>query len=380
MGYFDSRIFEGDAERLQHRVSELNAKPHMSANERDECLSLLGQIHALEGAAGTVRAAELSELKASIARGTAPIVGGGCGSSDVQAFYDFIRTTNPQALAVGDTGAYVVPAPILAPIQEAARALSPITAFAYNLDLSGGAPEAELPLKTHGVAAHATELGTRSEQTAATFASVNVVARDIYSDQRPSSTWLDSVPGAPDMLTRWLVEDLYETLEEDVAVGAGTDRADGLFAATGVYDVVPSGASDALANTLPMAMICALAARWLPGAVFLCNPATLGVLSAFGMPSAADAPLVNWDGGKPSMYGFPVLTQTSAPAIGNGAHPLALANLASAYLLATHRPPGILIDPYTASASGKIRYLASMRVGGTPWNSGAAVLGKSDTA
>ena len=52
MGYFDSRIFEGDAERLQHRVSELNAKPHMTANERDECLSLLGQIHALEGAAG----------------------------------------------------------------------------------------------------------------------------------------------------------------------------------------------------------------------------------------------------------------------------------------------------------------------------------------
>ncbi len=380
MTYFDYRQFEADADQLQKVADPLIAKRDRSPEERDTLMSLQGQIQALDAAASRVKTAELAEMRASIARGDARIVGEGYGSGDVTAFYDFIRTTNPQNLSTGDTGAYVVPAPILAPIQEAARALSPITAFAYHLDLSGGAPEAELPLKTHGVAAHATELGTRSEQTAATFASVNVVARDIYSDQRPSSTWLDSVPGAPDMLTRWLVEDLYETLEEDVAVGAGTDRANGLFAATGVYDVVPSGASDALANTLPMAMITALQSRYLPGAVFLCNPATLGVLSAFTMPSAADAPLISWDGGKPTMYGFPVLTQTSAPAIGNGAHPLALANLPNAYLLASHRPPGILIDPYTVSSSGKIRYLASMRVGGTPWNPGACVLGKSDTA
>ena len=370
---------EARAEILDRERSLLLAKPNKSDADRDLLMRLTGQIEALATEATLAAAAEQEELEACVARGHA-LGGTGIGSGEAKAFYDYVRTREPQNLTTGDTGAYVVPEPILAPVQAAARALSPITAFSYQLDLTGGSPEAELPLKSHGVAAHASETGTRSEQTTATFASASVVARDIYSDQRPSSTWLDSVPGAPEMLTRWLLEDLFETLEEDVAIGVGGDRADGLFAATSFFTVVPSGASNALANTLPMSMITAIDPRFLPAAAFVCNAATLGVLSAMSMPSSVDAPLVNWESGEPKMYGFPVLRQTSAPNIGDGAYPLALADLRSAYIVATHRRPGVLVDPYTVSSTGKVRYLASMRVGGCPWNPGACILGKSDTA
>lgn len=379
----DYREPEDRAVKCRAKIQQITARGSITPQERDEVCRLDGEALALEEQAKTMKDAELVELRALAATGHAvgdQPYGPTADQGDVQAFYDYIRTRQPLNLTTADTGQYVVPAPILAPLQEAARALSPITAFAFPLDLSGGAAEAELPLKSHGVASHASEVGERSETTAPTFSSVPVIARDIYSDQRPSTQWVDSVPGAESLLTRWLIEDLYETFEADVAIGAGTDRADGLFAAVGKYTVVPSGLAGALANTTPMKMITALEAKYLPGAVFLCNAATLGVMSAMAMPNSVNAPLINWDTGAPKLYGFDVLLQTSAPSIGAAAIPIALANLPNCYVIGTHRPPGILIDPYTQSATGKTRYLSMMRVGGQVWNPGACILGKSDTA
>ena len=95
MGYFDYRQFEADAERLQARVTDLNGKEDRTADERDEIMSLMGQIHALEDAAGKVKEAELVELRASIARGTAPVIGEPVidpRDAQRQAFYDYLKT------------------------------------------------------------------------------------------------------------------------------------------------------------------------------------------------------------------------------------------------------------------------------------------------
>lgn len=337
-------------------------------------------------AAITAQREEQAELRGVVAGGH-PLASGPEDREQVNQFYDYLHTgvvgTSISDLGIdtGGSGEYLVPEPILAPLAERARATNPIMAGAFHWDLTGHDATAELPIKTNGVAGHASELATRTETTEASFSSRTVSCREIYSDSRISTQWLDSVPNAEALVTNWAVGDLWDVFEADCAAGSGSNGATGLFsaAAAGIFQTVFSGSAATLLNTSPYKLVALLNPKYAQSAVWLMNQATLAILSGFAMPSNANIALVDWSSNPPTMYGIKIMLQTSAPSVGAGVYCLALADLANAYVVAQHRAPGMLRDPFTASGTGQIRYFATMRIDGQPWNPEAAVLCRCST-
>ncbi len=383
----DYRRAEQAAIDAGRQIEKIVAKSHPTDADRDEVMRLTGKQQALEAQAAQEKADEMNELKQIVAHGH--VVGDGVyGSpgddSETRGFLNYMKSGDTSAIQnlgidTTGTGALIVPESLHAPIAEAARKLNPILAGAFQWDLRGGDVSGELPIKTAGAAGHATELASRVETAAAAFTNRTMTCHEIYADNRVSTQWLDSVPNAVDLVTRWAIEDLYDVFENDCAVGAGTDRANGLFAATGVFTTVFSGAAATLLNTTPYKLVAALGAKYQPNSTWLCSQATLAVLSAFSLPSNTNVPLVDWSTSPPTMYGRPIMIQSSAPDCSAGVYSLALADLSKAYIVAWHRSPGILRDDYTASGTGRVRFFGTMRCDGQPWSPEAAVLCRCGT-
>jgi len=381
MSYYDYRILEADAERLQKRASTLSAKQSLTQDERDELMSLSGQVHALEASASKVKAAELVELKASIARGTAVSIGEGSygDSGELRDFMDYMRSGDPTAIrasmSVGSDpgGGFLVPEATHASLIEARRLIDPILSRATHFDMTGDTTMM-LPLKaTHGVAESATELAARAELTAPGLTSSSLIAVDYWSDQRGSMQLVDSVVGFNELMLRWLGEDILEAYGADIAVGDGSNKPVGLFnAVAAVYPTVFSGSASSLLNTTPHKCYFTLPSRYRPAAVWLCNSATLSVLCGFSSPTNADQPLVDQSGDTFKMLGKPILECESAPDLGAGNYSLAIADIAQAYVTGTHRRFGVLVDDLTAPP--KRRWYALARLAGCPWQPEAAVL------
>jgi len=382
---FDYREVEGRCQELQAKVERLAAKPKQQAADREELASLLGEVHAREEIAGKMREAELEELRALVASGKSVELGGdyGFGADAVSRdYYKFLKTGKVMDVALSTTdanGGLIVPEPLHAEKIEKVRKSDPIFAGAFQFDLSGGDTVMTLPYKSaHGVAVVATETGARTEQTEPTFTAPTLTCYDYYTDQRATQTVIDSVPRMEELLLGWIYDDIYEAFGVHLATGSGAGQPSGLFAATSFYTTQLSGAAGALANTNPLSMFLALPPRYRASAVWLCNSATLAVLSGFASPSASQTSLVDWTSGAPRLLGKPVLECSSAPAIGAANYPLAVADLAAAFAVGTHRPPGVLRDPYTVAPY--IRYYGLSRLGGCPFDPQACILLKSNSS
>ena len=372
---FDYRQLEADADRLQKRAGSLAAKQNRSAEERDELMSLQGQIHALEDTAGRVKEAELVELRASIARGTAPVVGG-YDSGDSRDFYDYLRTGDLRNAALSTTdanGGYIVPEPLHAGLIEKVRLIDGIFGNAAQLDISGGDSSIMLPYKSgHGQAVWAGESAARSEQTEPVFTSAALVCYELYSDQRATQQVVDSIPNFEQMMLGWLYGDIYEALGSSIATGDGNTQAVGLFTEGAGYTLKASTSASAVLNTNAALLYFALNSKYRPNAKWYANGATIAALCAFANPANDNLSLVDQSGEVFTMLGKPLVEVEGAPAIDTDHLPLAFGDLSQGYMIATHRRPTVLVDPYTASP--KVRYSALSRLGGAPWDKQAVVL------
>lgn len=383
---FDFRQFEEDAKHLQARVTELTAKEDRSADERDEIMSLMGQIHALEDAAGQVKDAELVELRALAASGTqVGEVGPTPAEAEVAAFKNYLKTGKvgpilDASLSTTDAnGGFLVPEPEHATLIEKIRLADPIFGNATVFNMTGDTTML-LPYKSaHGVVTTATETGARTEQNAPTFTSPSLVCYDYYSDQRATQQYLDSVAGAESQLMGWMYEDVMEQAGADAVIGSGATKIKGLFAETDKYTTALSTSAGAILNSNFIAMYFALPVYFRSNAKFIMASATLATATAFALPSNANVPLCTVDGnGVWRIYGKEVLESDSAPAIGAANYPIAFGDIKAAYAVGIHRNTTILRDPYTATP--KIRFYSVARLGGCAWNYAAMRLLKSNNA
>jgi HK97 family phage major capsid protein len=361
---------------IDRQLASLTRGTSIGQEQLREVDNLIGEQRAVNAHITELRQQETAELR-EIAGERGVSLGENVDHVELSDWRSYIRSGEQRAgLSTTDgNGGYLVPEPLHAPVVEKVRKVDPIFAGATHFDMTGGGDTLQLPYKSaHGVVANATESGARSEQSAPTFGNASLVAYDYYTDQRSTQLFLDSTPGASDMLSRWIIEDLYEQLGVDLAVGSGANKASGLFAATSYYQTKLSGVADSLANTSFMPVMTALHPRYRTNAVWLMNSATLGVISGMTVPNTQQ-PLVDWTGGEPRMYGKPIRETSSAPDIGAGQYPIALADLAAAYCIGMHRAPGILTDPLTCAPL--VRHYGLMRAGGVPWDPQGCILLKS---
>jgi HK97 family phage major capsid protein len=366
---------------LDRTVAEqrsLLAKRGPSNSDTTEIIKLQGKIDSLRELSRELHDSEQDELREAAGRAV-PVTTGQGFSESASEWRDYVRTGDARSLSTGDTGAYVIPNAELATLTETVRKSDPILNLATRFDMRGGNSTLELPVKaTHGVVAVAGETAARPELAAPTFSQSLITCLDYYTTQITTQLWVDSTPRSEELMLRWIVDDIFEQFGVDLAVGDGIGNPLGLFAATSYFDVKQSGVADSIASTNFVTLYTALAPKFRAGAVWLMNSTTLSVAMGMDDPNtSATTPLVTFDGaGVPRILGKPVMETSSAPSIGNGAHPIAFADVASAYAVGEHFGPSVLVDHLTVTPY--IRFYGLGRLGAAPWNPDACVLLKSD--
>lgn len=380
----DYRAMDRQAEELRAAGAELAAQANeLVAEDRDKLMKITGKLEELDRMRVEARDAENAELRA-IAESGRRIGETAEDDKASAAFRSFIKSgSEDRAALVAGTdanGGYVVPEPIHAPMIEKFRKVSPLLEEVSVFQMTGDTT-LFLPRKdTHGAVANATETGARAEQTEPTFANSSLQAFDIFTDQRASQQFLDSVDGAENMLTEWIYGDFAEKFQGQLATGAGTgsQQAAGIFAASGTYSTTLSGAAGALTNTGFLNQFFALPQKFRANAKWYLSPATLASVIGFAYPNLNNTPLVENRNGSFYILGKPVVEVDDAPAIGAANFPVAFGDLKQGYAAGIHKNVSILRDPYTAAPY--VRFYGLGRMGGTVWNKDAVILAKSNNA
>ena len=380
----DYIAMDRQAEELRAAGAALAAKGEgLAPEERDSLMKITGKLEELDRLRVEARDAALEEARAIAETGKA-VGGQAAEDASAAAFRDFIRTgaVDRAALIAGTdaNGGYVVPEPVHGPLIEKFRKVSPLLQDVTVFNMSGDT-KMYLPRKaTHGVVASATETGARSEQTEPTFENITLEAFDLYTDQRASQTFLDSVDGAEGQVMNWIYEDFAEQFNADIAAGAGSgsQKAAGLFKASSTYSTTLSGSAAALTNTGFLTQFFALPQKYRAAAKWYLSSASLSAIMGLAFPNLNNTPLVENRNGTFFILGKPVVEVDDAPAVGAANYPVAFGDLAKGYAVGIHKSVSILRDPYTATPN--VRYYAIGRMGGTPWDKDAVILQKSNNA
>lgn len=380
----DYRAMDKQAEELRQIGADLAAKGDtLATEERDRLMKITGKLEELDRLRVEARDAELAEARAIAENGKRA---GETAEADkaAAAFRAYIKSgAEDRATLIAGTdanGGFVVPEPVHAPLIEKFRKVSPLLGDVTVFNMTGDTTM-YLPRKdTHGAVANATETGARTQQTEPVFTNGTLQAFDLYTDQRASQQFLDSVEGSENMMTEWIYGDIAEKFAGQIAAGTGTanQQAVGLFTASTTYSTQLSGAAGALANSAFLSTFFALPQKFRSNAKWYMSPATLSSVIGFAYPNLNNTPLVESRNGSFYILGKPVVEVDDAPAIGAANFPVAFGDLAQGYAAGIHKNVSILRDPYTAAPN--VRYYGLGRMGGTPWNKDAVILLKSNNA
>ena len=378
----DYRALDRQAEELRAAGAELAAKTDIVAEDRDKLMKITGQLEELDRMRLEARDAEIAEARA-IAEG-GRVVGETADSKTADAFRSYVKTgaEDRAILAMTDAnGGYVVPEPVHAPLIEKYRKHSPllenVTVFQMTGDTTMFLPRKD----SHGAPSNAAETDARPETTEPSFTNAQLQAFDIYSDQRVSQQWLDSVADSEQYILDWIYQDFSEKFQSQLAqgTGAGSQQANGIFKASSTYATQLSGSAAALTNTSILSTFFSLPWKFRPGAKWYMSPATLSSLIGFAYPNLNNTPLVDkLPDGTFRMLGKEIVEVDDAPAIGASNFPVAFGDLTQGYAVGIHKNASILRDPYTAAPN--VRFYGLSRMGGTVWNKDAVVLLKSNNS
>jgi len=370
-------IAEAQAEQRR-----LTVKSSLTATEKAELLKLEGRIETLRELADDQHEAETRALIAS-ARPRFAMSGETATSPEIAEFRAYLRTGEETraSMVTTNTSGYALPNAAVEKIIDLAKDADPIFAHARRFWLDGGASSIEVPVQTaDGAVSWVGETDARAETDSPTFAQHTIVAYEVYGNWFATQQLLDSQP----YIENWIAEEMGRTLLQAAGVrfatGDGSSAILGLFSnVTDGYTIRLSGAANALQSSALAAAFFDLPSAYHGNAAWIMSPATLSTCTGFDDPNtSATTPLVKWEQGTPMIMGKPVLLCDNAPAVGDGAYPVAFADIGRAYGIAIHRDVSVLRDPYTNKPY--VCFYGLARIGGYPLDPEACVLIKSDDA
>lgn len=383
MALRDPREVERAVDELRTRIQNtLSDTTIADQDRRDAVMRMTGEVNALEVQARELRDHELEQVKAAASVG-API-SKTHDAEQVEAFTNFVRygdiTNNTLRTTPDANGGFLLPDPMQEAIIDAVRKVNPIMDESTVITLTKpGTFKVELPRKT-GVTAGGwvAETAARPTTAAPTIGQQVLECFEWYAFPQATQSFLDAVPGAE----QFLIDDISATFAANfgtaLASGDGSGKPTGLFTATSFYGTRLSSTADSLDAAQIISAYFALPARYLPTAAFMANGATVAALSTLAWPNMADTPLVRYENGNPTIMGKRVIISDDAPAIGNGAFPLAFGDFRRGYAVGIHSNLSVLRDPFTNKPY--VGFYSAGRAGGVPWDPNAVLLLKSDNA
>lgn len=374
-----------DAHRAEIKAT-LDDQTIPDADKRDKVMRLTGQVEALEPVARQLRDEELENAQRAAQMGKPLSVDQSAAIAQKEAFNGFLKTGDIQNAALTTSpdanGGYLVPDPLVADIVDIVRAINPILAEATVFNLTKpGTNKVDLPRKSTATAGGwVAPTAARPATDAPTLGQKTLTAHEWYAYPEATQQFLDVVAGAD----TWLIEDIADTMAATLgtgfAVGTGdaNNQPEGLFTASAFYTPTLSSTVDSLDAAQLLGAYFALPAKYLPTAKWYANGATFAALSGLAWPNLSDTPLVRWENNVPSIMGKPCVITDSAPAIANGAFPLAFGDLRRGYAVGIHSALSVLRDPFTNKPY--VGFYSTGRAGGVPWDPKAVLLLKSDNA
>ncbi|MDE2100143.1 MAG: phage major capsid protein [Patescibacteria group bacterium] len=380
----DPREVERAVDDLRTRISATLADETLPAEDRRDVVNrLTGEVNALEPLARDLREQEIEAARAAVSGG-AGLAGQQEHAAQMDAFMAFVKSgdiSNAALLTTPDTnGGYLMPKPIVEQVIDVVRKQNPIAAEATIFELSKpGTFKVELPTKTAStVGGWAAETDARPATAAPTLGQRVLECFEWYANPEVTQSFLDAVANGEDFIRGDIADTFGEVSGTAFAVGTGTTQPTGVFstAAQSIYAVQRSSTIDSLDAAQLLSAYFTLPAKFLPNAKWYVKGATVAVLSALAWPGLVDTPLVRWEGGKPTILGKEIVITDDAPGIGNGAFPMAFGDMRRGYAVGLHTNITVLRDPYTNKP--KVGFYSTGRVGGTPWDSKALLLLKSD--
>lgn len=384
MALRDPREVERAVDEMRAKIQNTMADNSLPEQDRrDAVMRMTGEISALEVQARELRDHEVEQLKTTVSNGK-QIASDDETAERLGAFRNFIKKGEVSNAALQTTpdqnGGYLMPDPMREQIIDVVRKINPIMDLATVINLTKpGTFKVDLPVKTASSAGGwVDETDARPATNAPTVGSNTLECFEWYANPEATQSFLDAVVGAEQFLINDIADTFAEIFGTALAVGDGDGQPDGLFAATDVYDTVYSSTGNSLDAEQILSLYFALPAKYLPTAKFVANGATFAALSALAWPNLNNTPLVVWQNGKPTIMGKECVISDDAPAIGDGAYPLAFGDIARGYAVGVHSNISTLRDPFTNKP--KVGFYTTGRAGGRPWDPKAVLLAKSDTA
>lgn len=352
-------------------------------DRRDAVMRMTGEVSALELQARELREHELEQVKAASNLG-GTIAEPEKDAERVSAFRNFIKTgdvTNAALLTTPDAnGGFLLPDPVREAVVDVVRKSNPIVDLATVITLSNpGTFSVELPRKLTATAGGwVAETAARPATNAPTLGQQVLTCYEWYAYPEATQSFIDAVSGAE----QFLIDDIAATFAANfgtaLANGDGSGKPTGLFTGSSFYSTKLSTTADSLDANQILGAYFALPARYLPNAVWIANGATIAALSALAWPNMNNTPLVQFNNGEPTILGKRVVISDDAPAIGNGAFPLAFGDIARGYAVGVHTNISTLRDPFTNKPY--VGFYTTGRAGGQLWDPNAVLLLKSDNA
>ena len=306
-----------------------------------------------------------------------------------KAFGRFLRTGegDPAALkALGakamnsqtDTaGGYLILPEMDAVIDRIAPTISAMYRLANTVTI--GTAKYEKMVKTAGMTMRRIADGSAGgETTEPTFAKVAIEA--FTAEVEPwvnQETLDDAIVNLESDLAEEAAIGFAEGAGSEFITGNGVAKARGIAAYTNVANAsyvwgsvgyITTGKSAAFASVAPADKVVdlqhALKAQYRPGAVWMCNDATLGVMRQFKDASGSyylwnPDPAAGFGG---RFLGSPVEVDDNFAAIGAGSYSLAYLNPKRAYTIVNRQGTTLLRDPYTGK--GVVKFNFRRRFGG----------------
>lgn len=384
MALRDPRDVERAVDDLRAQMSTImNDEARPEQDRRDAVMRMTGEMAALEVQARELREFELEQARAAV-ESAKSVSNPSAEAEHVKAFNAFVKSgdiNNAALLTTPDAnGGYIMPNPMREQVLDIVRKGNPIMADATVFNMTKpGTFQIELPYKaTASTGGWVAETDARPATDAPTLGSNTLTAYEWYANPEATQAFLDAVAGAEQFLLNDIAGTFAEKFASALASGDGNGKPSGLFAATTTYTTKLSSTADSLDAAQILGAYFALPSKFLPNAKFYANGATFAALSALAWPNMNNTPLVRWETGAPTIMGKPVIICDDAPAIGNGAFPLAFGDLSAGYAVGMHSQIVTLRDPYTNKP--KVGFYTTGRAGGRPWDKNAVLLLKSDNA
>ena len=268
---------------------------------------------------------------------------------------------------IDSNGGYLVPENMLPGIVRLNREFSPVRSLASVFSISQG-NSLKVPKQgsTHFTAGWVAELGARSDGTSGTFAQVEILAHEMYSQQAVSQGLLDS---AAFPIESWVSEQVGITFAQTEATGFvtgnGVGRPLGLLDAAAGIGTTNSGNANYLTADGLIACFYALAEPYAANATWMAKRDTIRQIRQLkdGMQQYLWQPGLS--AGEPGvLLGRPIVEATDMPAVSAGLYPVIVGDFRQGYYIVDHVGVRLLRDPF--SSKPYVLYYFTKKVGGAP--------------